>query len=161
MKVTYQINKPELTKAMNHHFNYRGKAGRIMWPIVACFMLYFGLSLVVSTGEYILGVTLTLLSLVFFFRKRVAIWKSVNRTFKDKPDSQEVTIEISEQKLSLTTTESQSQGSWSNFIDAHQVKDGLLLYTQKNLFNWIPESAVENGTWDEFCTMILDKTSSS
>ncbi len=151
MTLTYTLDKPELTRAMHHHFKHRGKVWSIMWPIIASLMLYYGLSIMVSTGSYLFGTIICLCSLVFFWRKQIAIWRSVRRAFAGKPDAQQILIEISKQQLRMTTPKGRSTASWGNFIDAHRTPDGILLYTNKNVFNWIPESPVTGGTWEEFC----------
>jgi len=149
MKITYEMNKAELTKAMKHHFHYKGKPWLILWIIVASFMLYFGISLMFSSSDKGLGLICCLLASVFFFRRQIAIWRSVRRTFHGKPETQTITIAVMESKLTLETDSSRSAAGWDNFIDLLVTKDGLLLYSQKNIFNWIPRSQVIGGTWED------------
>lgn len=161
MTLSYNMNKAELTKAMHIHFRHKGKTWIIVWLLAGLFMLYFGISLLMSSSDKGLGIICCLLSTVFFFRQQIAIWRSVKRTFANKPSSQRITITASEEQLQLITESANTTAGWNNFIDARITKDGILLYSQKNIFNWIPQCPVENGSWDQFAALVADKVKST
>ena len=161
MKISYEMNKTVLTTGMNQHFKYKGKAWLVVWLIIACFLLYFGISMLYSHADKGLGIFCCLGSLIFFFRRKLAIWKSVRRSFHGKPSSQEITMNATPDKLVISSLESNGAAKWSNFMDVKVCEQGILLYTQKNLFNWIPKSEVDGGTWDEFAELVEQQVSLS
>jgi len=157
MTLSYEINKAELTKAMKIHFRHKGKSRSVLWILIGLFMLYYGISLMMSSSDKGLGILCCLLASVFFFRQKIAIWRSVRRTFAKKPSSQNITITATKEKLQLMTNNSKTTAAWNNFIEAKVAKDGILLYSQKNIFNWIPKCSVENGSWEEFSALIEEQ----
>ena len=60
--------------------------------------------------------------------------------------------------LTITDGESTGTSPLSSFVDFKICKEGLLLYPQKNIFYWIPDTAeIEGGTWLEFTELISSK----
>ncbi len=63
-----------------------------------------------------------------------------------------------EDGVTIKTAGSIGTTHWYSLVDFLICKEGVLLYPQKNLFFWIPNSAtIEDGTWQDFEALISKK----
>jgi len=157
MKVRHTMTQQVLKTGMYQHFKNKGKVWTVVWFLIALFFIYFGISLMTNHTDKGLGLLSCLFALVFLFQRKIAIWISVRKSFKDSPQTQEVLITVSEHNLTIKSPRANGSAMWQQFSEVVVTNYGILLYTQKNNFNWIPKSKVEGGSWQEFTDFINEK----
>ena len=70
----------------------------------------------------------------------------------------QICLEVTEAEVSIATAQSNGAFLWECLVDFKICKTGILLYPQKNIFYWIPNSAtIEDGTWQDFEALISKK----
>lgn len=159
MELSYQMNPETAKHGANGHYDHRYKVRRFYRPIVGLILIAFAIFSLVTGDHTVLMPAMFFLGTYLLFIKQISIWRSVRASFHGKPQGFQVCLKTSEESLIIETNEGNSgETKWQSFLDFKALKNGLLLYPQKNLYFWIPSNAeFTTGSWPEFTQLIESK----
>jgi len=67
-------------------------------------------------------------------------------------------METTEEGFSMKSATADSKVTWEHFVETTIAPKGALIYSSKNIFNFIPASAtITDGTWQEFTELLEAK----
>ena len=151
MTIRYTLTPEVLRRGAHRHDWYRLKALRIVGLVSSIFLITMGSASFLIVGqEPLLNGFLVSFGMVLLLRGSLRSRRIARAAFKGRGNSIQVKMELGDERIFVTTEDSQSSMKWSSFVDRKTFEDGILIYPQKNLFNWIPANAtIEGGNWDE------------
>jgi len=104
------------------------------------------------------GVILLMLGIFYLILSKRRVSTAVKNAFKANPNERVISLSVSDSSLTFDDGESTGTSPFSAFVDFKICKNGLLLYPQKQIFYWIPDtSEIEGGTWQEFTELVSSK----
>lgn len=145
-KASYRWTLEELLRAKRNHLQTNLRPSIIIAVnIVSVLLAALSIFILIDSGlKSAIVSTFTSVGFVIWwlFRHRTTRWWA-GRGFDKRPDSNVlVDWEISEENIkSQCEGLASSEVQWKIFIKVVETNDGFLLYTQKNLFHWLPFSA--------------------
>ena len=160
MKVTYGFSRKSLRTGMWNHLFHRHIISTLLIPALGIIFLSYGLHQILtneSSGASF-GVILMLLGAFYLILSVRRVNAAVKNAFQANPNDRMINLTATDGVLTITDGESTGTSPLSCFVDFKICKEGLLLYPQKNIFYWIPDTAeIEGGTWLEFTELISSK----
>ncbi|MFM2199205.1 MAG: YcxB-like protein [Verrucomicrobiota bacterium] len=127
----------------------------------------FGVIFLAYSSKYLLfgksensafGMLLFLLGIFYMILPVLLRKKAVRNMFAGRGGDMAVIVKPSDEGVEMSADGSTTTSPWSSFVDFRICKDGILLYPQKMLQYWIPNSAtVEGGTWQDFEALVSSK----
>lgn len=160
MTLTYTFDKIEAAKGMRRSVAYRTPIRRFLIPALGVLFLAFSARHFLSekSGSETLGVILLFLGIFYLIIPALVRWRAVKNLFAGRGGDIAVTVQTSDEGIEISTGDTSVKAAWSSFVDARVCKDGVLLYPQKTLQYWIPQTAtVEGGTWQDFEALVSSK----
>lgn len=153
MKIEYTLT-PEVMKR-GAAIAYRKRVLKkmlLIYGVLYIFMVYsrFG------SDRYITPLFLLVAFILFLlFNRSLYIKRCSTALFKGKSDALEHRISLTDTGLDFTSPTATSQIQWSHFVSHICAPSGVLLFSQKNIFLFIPsDAAVTGGTWEEFIQLL-------
>ena len=111
-----------------------------------------------ESTEWFRGTILLLVGAVYIFFPIYRSRKAVENIFAGRTENLTVEMTTGEDAIQIKTPGSTGTISWANLVDCRICDGGILLYPQKTMHFWIPDSAkIENGTWEEFTDLVSSK----
>lgn len=148
----YTLTPQKLKKATPLHLNHRFPIRRYLLPTLGILYLLGGLILLLNhIVDPTLSIIMLILGLAFLIRRPILIWKMTKNAFLGKKPEINISLTILEDHLILKSEHSESTISWESFVDLQVCPDGMLLYSQKLIYMWIPnDGRFEKGSWETF-----------
>lgn len=98
---------------------------------------------------------LVVFALLLLFNRSLYLKRCSTALFKGKSEALQHSILVTDSGLDFTTPTATSQIQWGHFVSYTNAKTGVLVYSQKNIFLFIPsESVVTDGSWEEFTQLL-------
>ncbi len=160
MKISHTLTKESVSTGLSRSFAYRHPFRRIAIPLVGilCLIASAWFLLVDDSSEWLIGGLLLGAGAVYLFLPIFRRRQVVENLFAGRTSKLTLELEPDEKGITMTTSGSIGTTDWSSFVDYLICKTGILLYPQKNIFYWIPNSAtIEGGTWQDFELLISKK----
>ena len=100
-------------------------------------------------GARFTGIALMSFGLIVLFTSRIDEW-TTRRNLRQSPYcNDEIAVTITDEGYQAKSSIQDVTFAWSVFTKAVQFNDGLLLFQGPRLFNWLPYSAIQEGTVEE------------
>jgi hypothetical protein len=133
--------------------------GQLRFPIYTCILLLGSLGTYLGERYRIPGMLFIAGALIGIFGWQYILWRC-RRSIKSSPSYNKlVSYRFSESGVEQETPNSKSQASWDAFIQSYLTPDGLLLYPQKGIFFWLPESAFRSKSdYERLTNLVAQKT---
>lgn len=160
MKIQFTFSRESLEKGARHHLMHRHRFITLLLPVMGIIFLIYGIHQMFFAGKAgaPFGIIPVALGIFYIFRFSIRTRSMVKNAFASNPDERVVTMEFSEEALTFHDGASTGSSPWSVFVDMKACKDGILLYPQKGIFYWIPDTAsVEGGTWEDVTELVRKK----
>jgi hypothetical protein len=160
MKISFTFSRESLRIGARHYLLHRHLLLTLLIPALGILFIGTGLYhlFLLDESRRVLGFLLTALGAFYLYRSATRTKEMVKNAFASNPNERLVTMETSDEALASKEESSSGSSTWDAFVDYKICKDGILLYPQKNIFYWIPETAaVEGGTWQEFQALVSNK----
>jgi hypothetical protein len=111
-------------------------------PIIALFFICWGAYDAITSKQWIDGaVPLFFGSLLLFGARPLAFWQFQRAMRRSPSYGSEMTYTFSPEQIENFGEGHHSTFTWKKLYCATVTDDGILLYTQKTLFRWIPATA--------------------
>ncbi len=160
MEISYEFSPISLRKGMKAHMRHRHPIARFILPSLGVIIILCGLHQVyfVNPSSNSLAVILFMLGAFYLFLSKRRVSTSVKNAFKANPNERLISLTVTDALLTFVDGESTATTPLSAFVDFKVCKDGLLIYPQKLIVQWIPDTAeIEGGTWEDFTALISSK----
>jgi YcxB-like protein len=133
-------------------------------PLVAIAFVAWGAYGSVTSGHWVSGLPLIILGLLLLFGSRpLAMWQFSRAVRRSPSFESEMTYTFDSQQIVNSGEGHHATFTWKKLYSATVTRDGILLYTNKNLFHWIPVTAFaspsdmatvqsylqDNGVWTQ------------
>src|ERR1700680_3310447 len=111
-------------------------------PLIAIAFVVWGAYSSYTSGDWVGGLPLVVLGLLLLFGSRpLAMWQ-FSRAIRRSPSyGAEMTYTFDPQQIVNSGEGHHATFTWKKLYSATVSSDGVLLYTNKNLFHWIPVTA--------------------
>jgi hypothetical protein len=111
-------------------------------PLLAIAFVAWGAYGSYSSGHWVSGLPLVVLGLLLLFGSPpVAMWQFTRAVRRSPSYGAEMTYTFDTQQIVNAGEGYHSTFTWKKLYSATVTRDGILLYTNKNLFHWIPVTA--------------------
>lgn len=160
MKITYTYSRESLKRGARYYLMHRHQFITLLLPVLGLFFLSYGAYRLVTHDESSKAFPAILIALGAFYLYRFAklTRTMIKNAFASNPNERQVTIDTTDENLTIQDDASSATSAWSVLVDFKICKTGILLYPQKNIFYWIPDTAiVTGGTWQDFEALISKK----
>ena len=133
-------SEPEMTRAQNWHWK-KYRMLQHWWTIGGALAVVIGLAY--ATVNFALGGLLMVYGGYCLLRKRM-LGSQFLKSIRSSPDlGKTVRWTVSEERIVQEIGESAAQISWTSILQSIITPDGILVYTQKNVYFWIPTDCLE------------------
>jgi len=155
MTYHYTITPEKLKHSAPAHLNHRFPIRRFLFPILG--VLYFlggGLLLLNHTlDEPTFPLMMVALGVLFLIRRPLTVRRMTKNAFAGKKEKINISITVHDDDILLVSENTESTIRWDSFVDLKILPDGILLYTQKLIYMWIPnDGTFDDGCWGDFTT---------
>jgi Zn-dependent protease with chaperone function len=157
MTISYEFSPGSLRKGMKAHLLHRHVISVFLLPSLGIIFTLYGLNQIFAKEppNTSFGVILFVLGAFYLVLSQRRVSSAVKNAFKANPNERTISLTASDGLLSFKDGESTGASPFSAFVDFKICKGGLLLYPQKNIFYWIPDTAeIEGGSWQDFTKLI-------
>ena len=114
-------------------------------PLMAVVFLAWGAYSSYTTGHWVAGLPLIVLGLLLLFGYRPLVTWQFSRAVRRSPSyGSQMTYTFDPQQIVNSGEGHHAAFTWKKLYSATVTGDGILLYTNKNLFHWIPVAAFES-----------------
>jgi hypothetical protein len=111
-------------------------------PLIAIAFAAWGAYESVTSGQWVSGLPLIVLGLLLLFGSRpLAMWQFSRAVRRSPSFGSEMTYTFDPQQIVNSGEGHHATFTWKKLYSATVTRDGILLYTNKNLFHWIPVTA--------------------
>ncbi len=116
-------------------------------PLMAIAFVAWGAYDSYTSGQWITGLPLVVLGLLLLFGSRpLAMWQFSRAVRRSPSYGGEMTYTFDSQQIVNSGEGHHATFTWKKLYSATVTRDGILLYTNKNLFHWIPSAAFESAS---------------
>ena len=126
----------------------------IIFKLAFLLSMLFPVAFLVQRSYWWIALVYVGLVLVLFKAQSIDIWFLKRRLRRSPFWNQELVISITPQGLHLITANYDMMLKWSAFTKARTFEDGVLLFQGNVIFNWLPDSALTEGTRAEVESLI-------
>lgn len=149
VELKYSLDKETLRAGAEKNFMKRHRGWYIYSLVTGCFFIVLGVFFALQKERFeVLPYVLIICGLIVLLKKQFYLRKVVKGVFAGKPDSQEVHCKFSEDEIWMRSYSSEGILKWEGIYDVIITDQGVLLYPQKNLHQWIPRNAeIIQGDW--------------
>lgn len=157
MTASYEFSPKSMSNGMRAHLRHRHAISRLLLPSLGIIFFIYGLNQIFGKEppNTSFGVILFLLGVFYLILSKRRVSTAVKNAFKANPNERIITFTVADGLLSFSDGESKGTSPFSAFVDFKISNEGILLYPQKHIFYWIPDSSeVEGGTWQDFTNLI-------
>lgn len=156
MKLKYTIT-PEVMKA-GASIAYKHRVLKKFLFVMALLGLVIAYSFIPEGIYSPLIVFMILLPFLTMLNRFIYLTRTSKAAFKGKPQSIECELTTTMDGLQIKSTTAVSSVSWEHFVETTISPKGALMYSSKNIFNFIPSTAiVTGGTWMDFTQLLESK----
>ncbi len=133
--------------------------GQMRVPIYGCILVLGSLGVYLGERNRFPGMLLIVAAVIGIFGWRYGLWRC-RRSIETSPSYQKlIAYRFSESGVEMETPASKGQSTWDAFIQSYLTPDGVLLYPQKGIFYWLPESAFSSkADYERFTDLVAHKT---
>lgn len=98
-----------------------------------------------TSGQWVTGLPLIVVGFLLLFGSRpLAMWQFRRAVRRSRSYGGEMTYTFDSQQIVNSGEGHHATFTWKKLYSATVTREGVLLYTNKNLFHWIPVSAFES-----------------
>lgn len=114
--------------------------------------------LMLVAGRY--WFTAFFISLIFllFFSRRIDYWIMKRRLKKSPFNNSRLQVSLTQEGFHAISDKSDVSLKWSAFTRAVRFRDGFLLLQGPSAFNWLPQSAMIEGSVEEVDRLLKEQT---
>jgi len=116
-------------------------------PLLAIAFVAWGAYESYTSEQWISGLPLIVLGFLLLFGSRpLAMWQFSRAVRRSPSYGAEMTYTFDPQQIVNSGEGHHATFTWKKLYSATVTRDGILLYTNKNLFHWIPATAFASAT---------------
>jgi hypothetical protein len=114
-------------------------------PLIAMAFVAWGAYESYTSGHWATGLPTVVVGLLLLFGSRpLAMWQFSRAVRRSPSYSGEMTYTFDPQEIMNSSEGHHATFTWKKLYSATVTRDGILLYTNKNFFHWIPAAAFES-----------------
>lgn len=160
MTLTYTITNEGILDGLKQYQKHRIRSAFITLPAIGSFALvlsvYFFLNGSVPNWRMCGLMAFIAIMMLFLptYIKRSAAKEAVAGNLEEAL----IGLDATDSEFSIISKDSSYTSNWSAFADFKICTNGILLYSQKHIYLWVPDTAtIEDGTWQEFTDLVFTK----
>lgn len=156
IEIKYCLNKQTIREGAKKNFMKCHKGWYIYSLVTGWFFIILGVFFTLQKDRFeVLPYVLIICGLIVLLKKQFYLRRVVKGVFDGKPESQEIHCKFSEDEIWMRSYSSEGTLSWEGVYDVITTDEGILLYPQKNLHQWIPRNAeMIQGDWQGLLQML-------
>lgn len=156
MKLDYTITPEAMKEGASIAYKTRMLKKNLL--IFGALCIFFNITIFEESSIFSATISLLLCAVLLFLQRFIYLTRTSKLAFKGKPLEIECSLEITEEGFSMKSPTTDSKVSWAHFVEATISPKGALIYSSKNIFNFIPATAtITDGTWEEFTELLESK----
>jgi len=160
MTLDYELNPSNLMSGYREHHKLRDQSHLYKYFTLIA-LIQFGIHLAFFRPfDHLHWLTLGILATAIWLQARIpfAIRAAIREQIKTNQIPVAIHMAATESEIVIATSKSNGAFLWDCLVDYKICETGILLYPQKSIFHWIPDTAtIEGGTWQDFQALVSEK----
>jgi len=118
-----------------------------LFPIIGIPSLAWGVYEAFTSEQWVTGLPFILFAFILLFAAGPLLTRQFVRAVRRSPSyGNEITYKFDPEQVVISGEGHHAAFTWKRLYAATVTRDGILLYSNKNLFHWVPVTAFESGS---------------